>query len=211
MSAKEAFHYAIIIPLELVKITFTSFVNGLDTAYGAVLLLIKGFYIATEKLTFGALTFTDEMDFVNDQLEGVGQRMLDRAEDVKKSISTITQDPAESARQFSEKLREINEDPNLLGNKYLSDIKDSLLKGEELQRKTSKSVASVDEKTPEPETKSAFVDESTIILSQALETMLGVGQNTTAEEMLEELRVANMQRAQQETGGALAYQRGGLD
>ena len=113
--------------------------------------------------------------------------------------------------KFKEKLKEINEDPNLLGNTLLSDIRDSLVKSEDLQRKTSKSVASVDEKTPEPETKSAFVDESTVILSQALETMLGVGQNTTAEEMLEELRVANMQRAQQERGGALAFERGGLD
>ena len=211
MSAKEAFHYAIVVPLELVKITFTSFMNGLDVAYGAVLLLVKGFYMATEKLTFGALTFEEEMDFVNDQLDGVGERMIQRAADVASNIATITQDPAESAKQFSEKLKEINEDPNLLGNTLLSDIRDSLVKSEDLQRKTSKSVASVDEKTPEPETKSAFVDESTVILSQALETMLGVGQNTTAEEMLEELKVANMQRAQQERGGALAFERGGLD
>jgi len=61
----------------------------------------------------------------------------------------------------------------------------------------------IDDKTPDLTTGSMFLDETANMLGRSIEGILGVGRDTTAEEMLEELREANLQRAKAAiTGGA---------
>tara|TARA_R100000951_G_scaffold74617_2_gene62877 strand:+ start:1949 stop:3739 length:1791 start_codon:yes stop_codon:yes gene_type:complete len=212
MSLQTLFHFAIIVPLELVKVTFTSFVNGLDTLYAALLFLVKGIYIAIEKITFGAKSYTDEIDFVNKQLTKVGERMVGRSEDIKENFKTMAQTPEKSAAQFAAAIKEINNDPNGLGNKYLLDLRKSFENGEKYQRETSVNTKNIDTKTPEiADTGPSLLEESAMALGQALESMLGVGKNTTSEEMLEELRVANMQRAAAPAAAGLGFVPGGID
>jgi hypothetical protein len=197
LSVDEAIHFGIIVPFELVKITFTAFMNGLDTIYGAFLLIVKGLAEA-----INAIPFTDMDDAIagiDRQLASVGDRMLDRADAMSDSIDRITTSPKESAEEFSRKLKEANEDPDLLGNKLLSDLRDDFAEGNKLQRETAKNTEEINDKTPDRvDTASEFLGETATMLSESIENILGIGADTTTADMLEELRIANAQRAAQE-------------
>lgn len=56
----------------------------------------------------------------------------------------------------------------------------------------------INRKTPEIVTSPEFLDETANMLGRSIEGILGVGRDTTAAEMLEELKVANEQRAAQQ-------------
>ena len=195
MGIQTAIHYGIVIPLEAVKIAFDVFMNGLDAIYGAFLLIVKALATAINELPFANLESV--IGKVDSQLESVGQRIVDRADSMNKSFDIIKTDPAESARQFSEKLKKANEDPNLLGNRLLSDLRDDFANSRDLQREQNKELKEINKKTPEIATTPEFLDETANMLGRSIEGILGVGRDTTAEEMLEELRLANEQRAAQ--------------
>jgi len=169
--------------------------NGLDAIYGAFLLIVKALATAINELPFANLESV--IGKVDSQLESVGQRIVDRADSMNKSFDIIKTDPAESARQFSEKLKKANEDPNLLGNRLLSDLRDDFANSRDLQREQNKELKEINKKTPEIATTPEFLDETANMLGRSIEGILGVGRDTTAEEMLEELRLANEQRAAQ--------------
>lgn len=195
-STKEAFHNFIIIPLELVKIAFNSFMNGLDTIYGGLLLIVKGILVAVNELPL--VSMKDEIAAVDKALGKVGERMVERGKEFEASIKTIKSDPLETSKAFSDKLKEINEDPNLLGNRLLTDLRNDFENGNALQREQNKELKEINRKTPEIATSPEFLDETANMLGRSIEGILGVGRDTTAAEMLEELRVANEQRAAQQ-------------
>ncbi len=195
-SVQESFHNFIIIPLELVKIAFNSFMNGLDTIYGGLLLIVKGVLIALDELPL--ISMKEEIASVDKALGKVGERMVERGKEFEASIETIKSDPLETSKAFSDKIKEINEDPNLLGNRLLTDIRNDFENGNALQREQNKELKEINRKTPEIATSPEFLDETANMLGRSIEGILGVGRDTTAAEMLEELRVANEQRAAQQ-------------
>lgn len=195
-SVQESFHNFIIIPLELVKITFNSFMNGLDVVYGGLLMFVKGMLHLVNKFTFGFLEEEEKM--VDKQLQGVGERMMERQEKFEASVAKIQSDPQETSRAFSEKMKEINSDPNLLGNRILSDIKDDFENDRKLTRETNDNLKEINRKTPEITTAPEFLDETANMLGRSIEGILGIGKDSTSAEILEELKVANQQRAAQE-------------
>lgn len=69
---------------------------------------------------------------------------------------------------------------------------------EDAAKETAKQTSAINEKTPgEVKTQSEFLDETANMLGRSIEGILGIGKDTTNQEMLEELRVANEQRASQ--------------
>ena len=70
-------------------------------------------------------------------------------------------------------------------------------RNEELDR-LNETQDEINRKTPEIETSPQFLDETANMLGRSIEGILGVGRDTTAAEMLEELRVANEQRSAQQ-------------
>lgn len=82
--------------------------------------------------------------------------------------------------------------------KFIKNQKDGL----DLVREQNESLNSIDSKTPELVTTTPeFLDRTVFMLGKSIENILGVGRNTTAEEMLEELRIANEQRSLQSLQG----------
>jgi len=64
-----------------------------------------------------------------------------------------------------------------------------------LAEESKKNLEEINAKTPEIATTPEFLDQTANMLGRSIEGILGVGRDTTAEEMLEELREANLQRA----------------
>ena len=92
----------------------------------------------------------------------------------------------------------LKNDPNI---KSLKEASASLKAGNGFARKTNSlleeaqaRLQAIDDKTPDL-TAPAFLDETANMLGRSIEGILGVGRDTTAEEILEELRAANEQRA----------------
>jgi len=92
----------------------------------------------------------------------------------------------------------LKNDPNI---KSLKEARASIVAGNGFARKTNSlleeaqaRLQSIDDKTPDI-TAPVFLDETANMLGRSIEGILGVGRDTTAEEILEELRAANEQRA----------------
>jgi hypothetical protein len=60
---------------------------------------------------------------------------------------------------------------------------------------SKKNLEEINAKTPEIKTTPEFLDQTANMLGRSIEGILGVGRDTTSEEMLDELRTANEQRA----------------
>ena len=105
--------------------------------------------------------------------------------DAKKSMDAAAKnDPTVKAL---EEARKAVEEGNGFGRK----------RNEELD-KLNKTQEEINRKTPEIATSPEFLDETANMLGRSIEGSLGIGRDTTAAEMLEELRVANEQRAAQQ-------------
>ncbi len=116
--------------------------------------------------------------------------------------------PEKSAELFKKGIIEANKDPELLGNRLLKEMRDKIensslgvIQGLD---DVKVEVADINDKTPDLETKSAYLGDTAIMLSENIESILGIGADTTSSEMLEELRIANEQRAAQEVSSPLS-------
>lgn len=190
-------HFGIVVPVESLKLVFGAFKSGLGVVLLAVLKLGEGIARVVQKINnfFGGDLRVNEarirasQDFAKDLiLEGVKIQT--------NVIKRITLDPAESFKLVQEDLN----DPNKLGNKLLAGIEEGMRANFMAATRTAENTKSIDDKTPPRiDEGPRFLDETAAMLGESIERILGVGRDTTAEEMLEELRVANMQRAAQET------------
>ena len=101
----------------------------------------------------------------------------------------------------------LKNDPTI---KALNKARESIVDGNGFARETNdilekanKNLDDMNDKTPEPGT-NRFLGDTAIMLSENLESILGIGADTTSSEMLEELRIANEQRAAQEASSPLS-------
>ena len=101
----------------------------------------------------------------------------------------------------------LKNDPTI---KALNKARESIVDGNGFARETNdildkanKNLDDMNDKTPEPET-NRFLGDTASMLSENLESILGIGADTTSSEMLEELRIANEQRAAQEASSPLS-------
>ena len=116
---------------------------------------------------------------------------------LESGLKIIRPDYAQSGREFLAGLKENRDDPAGLGNRLLGGILDTLNTSEDTNKLNLKETEEINRKTPDIVTTPEFLDETANMLGRSIEGILGVGRDTTAEEMLEELRVANEQRAAQ--------------
>ena len=89
--------------------------------------------------------------------------------------------------------------------KALEEARRSIVAGNGFARETNESLekanaklTAIDNKTPEIATRSEFLGETANMLSESIENILGIGKDTTSADMLQELKIANEQRAAQE-------------
>ncbi len=199
MSASTAIHFGLVVPLESVMLVFDLFVNGLEGVVFVLSKMIQGIIGLVNKIP-GVDIGTG---FIDAFVTATEESLRARAEKIEGRVDRIMMTPEKSAELLRKSLKEANNDPNLLGNKLLSDMRADLVASFEesnaIASDNAKSNESTNNKTPEIETGSQFLNETADILSSSIENILGVDRDTTTAEMLEELRIANEQRAAIET------------
>jgi hypothetical protein len=115
-------------------------------------------------------------EFARDEIR-MRKRLVEKLENQTDAEFEAEQKRKEDAKKQDEKLGE---------------IKDAT-------KDTAKQTAEINEKTVgEIKTQASFLDETANMLGRSIEGILGIGRDTTSQEMLEELRVANEQRAAQQ-------------
>ena len=87
----------------------------------------------------------------------------------------------------------------------LEGIKNDINDDKPLIRRSTRAIEEIERKTPEIKTQSQFLDETANMLGRSIEGILGIGRDSTAAEMLEELKVANEQRAAQAAKSPAEY------
>ena len=87
----------------------------------------------------------------------------------------------------------------------LKRFRDEVSKDRSLRRRSTRALEDIDRKTPEIKTQSQFLDETANMLGRSIEGILGIGRDSTAAEMLEELKIANEQRAAQDAKSPAEY------
>ena len=191
-----AVHLGITTPFNLVKIAISVFINGLDSIYLAFLGVVKGLAKAIDEIPFTDMG--DTIKGVSKEMGKVTDRITDRVKDQMDLAGNIFRDPKEALKELMD-----DDDPNKAGNRLMNGIIEGLERNFQMNTETAKNTKAIDDKTPDLiVTQPKFLDETAAMLGESIEGILGVGRDTTAEDMLEELRVANAQRAAQGVTGS---------
>ena len=178
--------------------------NGLD----GILIAINGFNIAVfkaiELISFGAADYSAEINANVEMLSNAVDRIGERNAAMGASVDRIMMTPEKSAELMKNSIKAANADPNLLGNRLLKEMRDNIENDSAdsllAVNKVAKNTEDINNKTPEIETGSEFLGETANMLSESIENILGIGRDTTSEEMLEELKAANMINLNKEPG-----------
>ena len=128
-------------------------------------------------------------------------RMIDQGKGVFESmrlLSDFRKDPEKFG--FGARLKEMADMSFGPGAKRspmfqeLSEMRANIEAGNAMREKSVETLGELNDKTPELETKSEFLGETANMLSASIEQILGIREDTTSKDILEELVIANIQR-----------------
>jgi len=202
MSVNTAIHFGIVAPLEILKGVFNSVIYTIEVLMEVVVIVGQKLMHFANNLPMVSVdtTFIDSLAEVMDEVTS------ERYDTIMDSVNRIKMTPEKSAELFKKGIKEANKDPELLGNRLLKEMRDKIensslgvIQGLDAVKVE---VADINDKTPELET-NRFLGDTSIMLSENIESILGIGADTTSSDMLEELRIANEQRAAQEASSPL--------
>jgi len=195
MGVNTAIHWGIVIPLEALKIVWNSLMLVVEGLMEVIVVVAQKLMEFANHLPFVSI----DTAFIDALSEEMSKATRERIDSIADSANRMAMTPAKSAELFKKSLKEANADPDLLGNKLLKEMRDNIANNsaESLLavNKVAKNTEEINAKTPEIATTPEFLDQTANMLGRSIEGILGVGRDTTAEEMLEELREANLQRA----------------
>jgi len=141
----------------------------------------------------------DTIEAIGESIQGAAESLRDKPAEVFADGMTgadKTDAAAKNAEAAKAAAEQKKTDEEIL--KAFSDQMELDQKAFGFNEQTAKNTDEINKKTPEIVTSPEFLDETANMLGRSIEGILGVGRDTTAQEMLEELRVANEQRAAQE-------------
>ena len=191
-SIAKVIHFGIVAPIEGLKLVFGAFKSGLGVLLLGLTKLAEGLARVIAKINnfFGGQLEVNEARIKASQ-DFAKNMILDGVRIQTEAFDRITMDPAESFKLVQDDLN----DPDKLGNRLLADIEEGMRNSFLANAETAKNTKNIDDKTPEiVTTQPKFLDETAAMLGESIERILGVGRDTTAADMLEELRIANEQR-----------------
>jgi len=143
--------------------------------------------------------FGGTVESIGESIQGAAESLRDKpAETFADGTTGATKTDAaaknaEAAKAAAEKKKT---DEEIL--KAFSDQMELDQKAFGFNEQTAKNTDEINKKTPEIETAPQFLDETANMLGRSIEGILGIGADTTSQEMLEELKIANEQRAAQQ-------------
>jgi hypothetical protein len=141
----------------------------------------------------------DTIEAIGDSIQGAAESLRDKPKEVFADGTTgaaKTDAAAKNAEAAKAAAEQKKTDEEIL--KAFSDQMELDQKAFGFNEQTAKNTDEINKKTPEIETTPQFLDETANMLGRSIEGILGIGADTTSQEMLEELRVANEQRAAQQ-------------
>ena len=162
--------------------------------------LIEAFQKLKHALGGFLISLSDMIPF-SDKLKGWGLALQESADTVRANIAV-----EKAAKERGEDIDNMNH------GELMGALKSQIKVDKETMGLTSDikdSSAELNAKTPEIVTTPEFLDETANMLGRSIEGILGVGRDTTSEEMLEELRTANEQRAKVAMDAAITSIGGG--
>ena len=193
MAVSTALHLGIVVPLEILKGWFNLFMISLDTLLITIFLFNAAVFMALTTLSLGMADYSSEISKNLAAKDSAMNRIGDRVQAIADGVGRVVMTPAKSAALFAAAIKKANAEPELLGNKF-RELYDGLERTNTSLDDAKDRLGSIDDKTPDL-TAPTFLDETASMLGRSIEGILGVGRDTTSEEMLEELRAANEQRA----------------
>jgi len=204
MSLNTALHWGIVVPIEALKMVWDGLMKTIEGLGFGIAFLIRDLVRWVNLLPFVSI----ETAYVDALVSGMEEKLSKRNDKMDASIDRIKMSPEKSAELFKKGIIEANKDPELLGNRLLKEMRDNIADSSlgiiQAVDGVKAEVEDLNGKTPDLETKSAYLGDTASMLSENLESILGIGADTTSSEMLEELRVANQQRAAQEASSPLS-------
>ena len=200
MGVSTSIHWGIVVPLELLKMTWNSIMFTFEVLVEAIIIAAKEIIHFANNLPFVDI----DTGFVDSIAEAMDTITADRYDQIEGGVDRIMMTPEKSAELMKNGIKAANADPNLLGNRLLKEMSDNIENDSAdsllAVNKVAKNTEDINNKTPEIETGSEFLGETANMLSESIENILGIGRDTTSEEMLEELKAANMINLNKEPG-----------
>ena len=200
MGVSTSIHWGIVVPLELLKMTWNSIMFTFEVLVEAIIIAAKEIIHFANNLPFVDI----DTGFVDSIAEAMDTITADRYDQIEGGVDRIMMTPEKSAELMKNGIKAANADPNLLGNRLLKEMRDNIENDSAdsllAVNKVAKNTEDINNKTPEIETGSEFLGETANMLSESIENILGIGRDTTSEEMLEELKAANMINLNKEPG-----------
>ena len=200
MGVSTSIHWGIVVPLELLKMTWNSIMFTFEVLVEAIIIAAKEIIHFANNLPFVDI----DTGFVDSIAEAMDTITADRYDKIEGGVDRIMMTPEKSAELMKNSIKAANADPNLLGNRLLKEMRDNIENDSAdsllAVNKVAKNTEDINNKTPEIETGSEFLGETANMLSESIENILGIGRDTTSEEMLEELKAANMINLNKEPG-----------
>ena len=158
-----------------------------------------------ENLNISAIKLKGDIDMVRQAGDDKTQQALVQAFIAHRRAGGSSSD-FDFTKDFTAKESPINKGLSSMLNQ-LNNIRSNIesdvalrTRANESAAETAKNTEEINNKTPEIATKSEFLGETASILSESIENILGIGRDTTSEEMLEELKAANIIAMSKEPG-----------
>ena len=193
--------------------TFDKFKHAVLMITAAVLLAADHLGAGTEEIARNmhdsALNLKRDIDFQGSADKGIISQAMAQAA-IAHRRETGSMQGFDFTKDFASKESPINKGLSSMLtqlNNIRSNIENDVAlrtKANDSAAETAKSTADINNKTPEIATKSEFLGETANMLSESIENILGIGRDTTSEEMLEELKAANMINLNKEPGSVSA-------
>ena len=191
-----ALHWGLVVPVKAVQLAFNSIRFVLNLLLFGTIKLVEAITWAFNKILFWKTGIPLEVKLPEAKLDAIkaeaGWVMFKTLHNIGSNFERLTMDSVKSGRELRDSFEGSKNDPTLLGNKLLGSVIDELRATYEQQERTANNTQKTAENT-EP-TSPEFLEETANVLGHSIEAILGVGRDTTLEDMLEELRLANDQR-----------------
>jgi len=187
MSIQTALHWGIVVPLNLVKGAFGAFETGIGVIILGIVKLAEVIARAISKISFGLIKVQeDNVEMLTGFAKSLIEGGVNRQNEAKNRIMMT---PERSAALMAAAIKKANEDPSLLGNRMLGDLRDSFANGNTIQREQNDNLKKIEENTNEDTAQSSeFLNTTANSIALSMERVLGMGPgNDVFERMVTEL------------------------
>lgn len=196
MGIKTAVHWGIIVPFNVIKLALNAVKMDFQLLQLTMAQFGKGIIHLLDWLPGGG-NWDIEKTAADTLIKDIQEDMMKTARAMEENIDIISSGPGNEASKVMTAVKDAWEDPAGVGNQLLKDLRDSVANNTSIQREQNDSLKNIEENTKKKATAPQFLDQTANILGRSIEAILGIDRKDSSEEIVEQLRIANDQRAAQ--------------